>query len=62
MVELINKRDNIRNNGLIQEVEGMSAHYDAIERVLFNTSYLANLNEDTIFETYKEVIQADHNR
>ena len=39
-----------------------SVYYDAIERVIFKTSYLADLTEDIIFEAYKEVVQADHKR
>ena len=49
MVELKNKQENIIKEGLIKEVDEMSVYYDAIERVIFNTSYLADLTEDVIF-------------
>ena len=62
MAELIKKRDFIKEEGLIKEVDEMSVYYDAIERVIFKTSYLADLTQDVIFEAYKEVVQADHKR
>ena len=52
----------INSDGLIKNIDGINDQFDEFEKVFVNSEYLADISEDTIYQTYRTAIQISHSK
>ena len=62
MIEAFKRVEKIKEDGLIDDVEKMTIAYDAFDKTLKDSGYLAKITEDTIYDAYKDSIMASHTK
>ena len=53
--------EQVKLNGLIEQVERINKMYDAYEKSYTQYQYLKEITEDSIFQSYQAEIRQDHN-